>query len=139
MRWKNFVCFDFLWCFSRKLLTSSMISRTIWRKKENIPSALISTGKIFKDQKLHWRYGLARFRCLWKIYFCLSTPNCSRNHVITHTWCHTSYNQLNFIQWQTLSQYAWVIQWTRSLGLKFIIFIYIIVHKHHVSTFLSSQ
>ena len=27
-----------------------MISRTIWRKKENIPSALISTGKIFKDQ-----------------------------------------------------------------------------------------
>ena len=26
-----------------------------------------------------------QFCCLWKIYLCLLTPNCTRNHVVTYT------------------------------------------------------
>ena len=28
---------------------------------------------------------LVQFCCLWKLYSCLLTPNCKRNHVITYT------------------------------------------------------
>ena len=47
----------------------------------------MSTCKFFRAHKLHLPYRLMQFRCLWKIYLCLLTPNCSRNHVITNTDC----------------------------------------------------
>ena len=45
----------------------------------------ISNWNFFKDYKLHSPYGLVQFCCVWKIYQCLWTPNCKRNHVTTFT------------------------------------------------------
>ena len=36
-----------------------------------------------------------QFCCLWKIYSCLFTPNCTRNHVITCTNCIRYVTKLN--------------------------------------------
>ena len=44
-----------------------------------------STWNFFKDCKLHSPYGLIQFCCVWKIYQCLLTPNCKRNHATTFT------------------------------------------------------
>ena len=32
-----------------------------------------------------WKFFKVQFCCLWKIYSCLLTPNCTRNRVITYT------------------------------------------------------
>ena len=63
----------------------------------------------FKDHKLHSDYGLVQF-CwsLKKIYSCLFSPHCTRNHVITYTNCTplsstTIINTLSSIANQTAS------------------------------------
>ena len=42
--------------------------------------ANLSNWNFFKDYN-----GLIQFCCVWKIYQCLLTPNCKRNHVTTFT------------------------------------------------------
>ena len=40
--------------------------------------------KFLKDYKLREPYGLVQFCCPWKIYWCLLTSICKRNHVIAY-------------------------------------------------------
>ena len=46
----------------------------------------------FKMSSVWLFYGLVQFCCLWKIYSCVFTPNCTRNHVITYTSSPFSYD-----------------------------------------------
>ena len=63
---------------------------------DTVFSQLSVLCKFYKDYKLHAPYGLVQCCCLWKIFSCLLTPNCSRNHVVTYKNCIVSGLSLKF-------------------------------------------
>ena len=63
---------------------------------DTVFSQLSVLCKFYKDYKLHAPHGLVQCCCLWKIFSCLLTPNCSRNHVVTYKNCIVSGLSLKF-------------------------------------------
>ena len=63
---------------------------------DTVFSQLSVLCKFYKDYKLHAPYGLVQCCCLWKVFSCLLTPNCSRNHVVTYKNCIVSGLSLKF-------------------------------------------
>ena len=70
---------------------------------------VIITCRYFKDYKLHLLYGLVQCCCLWNIYSCLFTPNCTWNNVVTYANINAIIFRLFIRQKKTLRLSKWKI------------------------------
>ena len=57
-----------------------------WLSMTHFSCKLLTSNKmIFVQFGVNKHYRLVKFFCLWKIYSCLSTPNCHQNCIVTYT------------------------------------------------------